>query len=73
MLIGIPPFNTLLYLQAIDVWLVACLIFVFIALLEYAMANYLIVLQQVAMVSIHDNDNNTSALPSKKVSANIKK
>ncbi|XP_072020849.1 glycine receptor subunit alpha-2-like [Amphiura filiformis] len=36
--------------KAIDVWLVACLIFVFLALLEYAMANYLIVLQQVAMI-----------------------
>ncbi|XP_072020848.1 glycine receptor subunit alpha-2-like [Amphiura filiformis] len=36
--------------KAIDVWLVACLIFVFLALLEYAMANYLIVLQQTAMI-----------------------
>ncbi|XP_072020856.1 glycine receptor subunit alpha-2-like isoform X2 [Amphiura filiformis] len=36
--------------KAIDVWLATCLIFVFLALIEYALANYLIVLQERHMI-----------------------
>ncbi|XP_072020364.1 glycine receptor subunit alpha-2-like [Amphiura filiformis] len=35
--------------KAIDVWLATCLIFVFFALMEYAFANYLIVVQERKM------------------------
>ena len=34
-----------LFLQAIDVWLATCLIFVFTSLLEYGFANYLLVVE----------------------------
>ncbi|XP_072021942.1 glycine receptor subunit alpha-2-like [Amphiura filiformis] len=35
--------------KAIDIWMAACLIFVFLSLIEYAMTNYLIVLQDRKM------------------------
>ncbi|XP_072036260.1 glycine receptor subunit alpha-2-like isoform X2 [Amphiura filiformis] len=37
--------------KAVDIWMAACLIFVFLSLIEYAMTNYLIVLQDRKMKS----------------------
>ncbi|XP_072021968.1 glycine receptor subunit alphaZ1-like isoform X1 [Amphiura filiformis] len=40
--------------KAIDIWMAACLIFVFLSLIEYAMTNYLIVLQDRKMKKSND-------------------